>query len=430
MLRSPLVAKADKMRYPQRVPGASGKMVEFRAYCRDMLRDIRAQDRYRRFTPLRKQASDFPLYRDENGRNVVVWSSNDYLAMGGHPVVVQAACAAARTMGAGAGGTRNISGTSPLHDALEAELADLHGKAAALLFTSGFVSNQATLATILNSQPCGPNQQWICFSDEKNHASMIAGIKGSKARVEIFRHNDLADLESRLRASPPGAPKLIAFESVYSMDGDISPISAICDLADRYDTLTYLDEVHAVGMYGPNGGGVSERDGAARRLTLIEGTLAKAFGCHGGYIAGDAEVVDFIRSTAPGFIFTTSLPPMTVAAALASVRHVRQDHARRAKLFERAAALKQRFDRAGLPRVESESHIVPLHVGEAGLCREVSRRMLDEFSMYATPINYPTVPQGTERLRFTPGPLHTDVMMDALVEALVAILRAEGRKAA
>jgi 5-aminolevulinate synthase len=405
-------------------------MTEFRAYCRDVLGDIRAQDRYRYFTPLRKQAADFPLYRDGSGRSVVVWSSNDYLAMGGHPVVVQAACAAARTMGAGAGGTRNISGTSPLHDALEAELADLHGKEAALLFTSGFVSNQATLSTILNSQPNGPDQRWICFSDEKNHASIIAGIKVSKARVEIFRHNDPADLESRLRVSPPGAPKLIAFESVYSMDADISPIGAICDLADRYDALTYLDEVHAVGMYGPNGGGVSERDSVARRLTLIEGTLAKAFGCHGGYIAGDADVVDFIRSIAPGFIFTTSLPPMTVAAALASVRHVRHDHARRAKLFERAAALKQRFDRAGLPRIESESHIVPLHVGGAGQCKEVSRRLLEEFAMYATPINYPTVPRGAERLRFTPGPLHTDAMMDALVEALVAILRAEGRKAA
>ena len=350
--------------------------------------------------------------------------------MGGHPVVIEAACAAARTMGAGAGGTRNISGTSPLHDALEAELASLHAKQSTLLFTSGFVSNQAALSTILNSQPAGPDQRWICFSDEKNHASMIAGIKGSRARVEIFRHNDPAHLEDLLRAAPASAPKLIAFESVYSMDADIAPIGAICDLAETYDALTYLDEVHAVGMYGPGGGGVSERDQVAHRLTLIEGTLAKAFGCHGGYVAGDADVVDFIRSTAPGFIFTTSLPPMTVAAALASVRHVRQDHARRERLFERADALKRRFDRAGLPRIASASHIVPLHVGEAGLCTEVSRRLLDEFAMYATPINYPTVRRGEERLRFTPGPMHTDAMMDQLVEALVQIVPVERRKAA
>jgi 5-aminolevulinate synthase len=361
---------------------------------------------------------------------VLVWSSNDYLAMGGHPIVVEAACAAARDMGAGAGGTRNISGTSPVHDALEAELAALHGKQSALLFTSGFVSNQAALATILNSAPSGPGQPWQVFSDEKNHASMIAGIKGSRGICSIFRHNDLAHLETLLRAAPPAAPKLIAFESVYSMDADIAPIGAICDLASRYGAMTYLDEVHAVGMYGPNGGGVSERDGVAHRVDIIEGTLAKAFGCHGGYIAGDADVIDFIRSTAPGFIFTTSLPPMVAGAALASVRHVRQDHARRAKLFERADALKRRFDRAGLPRIASDSHIVPLHVGDAALCTELSQRLLSEFGMYATPINYPTVPRGEERLRFTPGPLHTDAMMDALVEALRAILIPQQRAVA
>jgi 5-aminolevulinate synthase len=237
-------------------------------------------------------------------------------------------------------------------------------------------------------------------------------------------------LESLLQAAPVSAPKLIAFESVYSMDADISPIGAICDLAARYDAMTYLDEVHAVGMYGPNGGGVSERDRVAHRIDIIEGTLAKAFGCHGGYVTADAEVIDFIRSTAPGFIFTTSLPPMTAAAALASVRHVRRDHARRAALFERAGALKARFDAAALPRIESVSHIVPLHVGDAALCKEVSRRLLDEFGMYATPINYPTVPRGEERLRFTPGPLHTDAMMDELVEALQAILPRENRQAA
>ncbi len=405
-------------------------MTDFNAFCAVSLGEIRAQKRYRTFTPLLKQAGQFPRYRDQDGREVVVWSSNDYLAMGGHPVPVEAAREAARTMGVGAGGTRNISGTSPLHDALEAELAMLHGKQAGLLFTSGFVSNQAALSTVLDTFPNGPEQPWLVFSDARNHASMIGGIKGSRGICSIFEHNDMAHLEALLRAAPPAAPKLIAFESVYSMDADIAPIGAICDLAARYGAITYLDEVHAVGMYGPNGGGVSERDGVAHRVDIIEGTLAKAFGCHGGYITGDADVVDFIRSTAPGFIFTTSLPPMTVAAALASVRHVRQDHARRAKLFERSDVLKRRFDRAGLPRIQSTSHIVPLHLGDAALCTEVSRLLLADFGMYATPINYPTVPRGEERLRFTPGPLHTDAMMDALVDALCLILRPAQRNVA
>ena len=405
-------------------------MHPFHSHCRAKLDEIHAQGRYRRFTPLAKQASRFPVYQRHDGTEILVWSSNDYIAMGNHPVVIEAACETARAMGAGAGGTRNISGTSPLHDALEAEVADLHGKQAGLLFTSGFVSNQAALSTILNSTPAGPDNRWLCFSDAKNHASMIAGIKGSKAIVHVWRHNDLDHLEELLKAAPASAPKLIAFESVYSMDADIAPIGAICALAERYGAMTYLDEVHAVGLYGPQGGGVAERDGVAHRVDIIEGTLAKGFGCHGGYIVGDAEVIDFIRSTAPGFIFTTSLPPMTMAAALASVRHVRGDHARRAKLFERADALKRRFDRAGLPRIESESHIVPLHIGEAGLCTEVSQRLLSEHGMYATPINYPTVPQGSERLRFTPGPLHTDAMMDRLVDALVTILQPAQQKAA
>jgi 5-aminolevulinate synthase len=376
-------------------------MNAFNAFCRQSLDSIRAQGRYRTFTPLAKQADGFPYYRDPDGKTVLVWSSNDYLAMGGHPALVEAACEAARTMGVGAGGTRNIGGTSPLIDALERELADLHGKQAGLLFTSGFVSNQAALSTILNSLPNGPDERWQVFSDAKNHASMIAGIKGSRAIVNIFRHNDMNHLESLLRAAPAAAPKLIVFESVYSMDADISPIGAICDLATRYGAMTYL-----------------------------EGTLAKAFGCHGGYIAGDTDVVDFIRSTAPGFIFTTSLPPPTAAAALAAVRHVRADQARRDKLFERADALKRRFDAAGLPRIESESHIVPLHIGDAELVMDVSNRLMSEFGMYATPINYPTVPRGEERLRFTPGPLHTDAMMDALVEALLAIIQPARRAAA
>lgn len=400
-------------------------MHPFHAHCRDALDAIEAQGRYRRFTPLRKQAERFPLYRRPDGSEVLVWSSNDYLGMGGHPVVVTAACVAACDMGTGAGGTRNISGTSPAHDALEDELADLHGKDAALLFTSGFVSNQAALSTILNSMP-----GWVVFSDEKNHASMIAGIKGSKATCRIFRHNDLGHLEALLREAPVAAPKLIAFESVYSMDADIAPIGAICDLAARYGAMTYLDEVHAVGMYGSSGGGVSERDGVAARVDVIEGTLAKAFGCHGGYITGDAAVVDYIRSCAAGFIFTTSLPPMVAAAALASVRHVREDAARRAKLFERAETLKRRLRAAGLPVLPSESHIVPVHVGDAALCTAVSRRLLDEFGMYATPINYPTVPKGEERLRLTPTPLHTDAMMDRLISALGVVLGTERRQAA
>ncbi len=319
-------------------------MHPFHAHCRKALEDIRGQGRYRRFTPLAKQATRFPLYRRADGTEILVWSSNDYLGMGGDPVVVDAACEAARSMGAGAGGTRNIGGTSLVHDALEAELADLHAKQAALLFTSGFVANQAALSTILNSAP-----DWHVFSDEKNHASMIAGIKGARATCRIFRHNDLDHLQDLLASAPAAVPKLVAFESVYSMDADIAPIGAVCDLARRYGALTYLDEVHAVGLYGPDGAGVASRDGVAARVDVIEGTLAKGFGCQGGYIAGDADVVDYIRSTAAGFIFTTSMPPMVAAAALASIRRVRADTARRARLFERAETLKARLDAAGLP---------------------------------------------------------------------------------
>ena len=395
-------------------------MHPFRHAARAALEDIHRQGRYRTFTPLQKHADRFPVYtleRDGRTFDITVWSSNDYLGMGVHPVVIAAAAEAAYRMGAGAGGTRNIAGTSHLHDALEAELAHLHGKAAALLFTSGYVSNQAALTTILRGLP-----DWQVFSDASNHASMIAGIKGTRAEVHIFAHNDLADLEAKLGAVPAAAPKLIAFESVYSMDADIAPIGAVCDLAERFGAMTYLDEVHAVGLYGPTGAGVAERDGVAHRLDLIEGTLAKGFGCHGGYVAGDREVIDFLRSTASGFIFTTALPPSTVAAALASVRHVRQDAARRARLFEHAALLKAKLDAAGLARLPSASHIVPLHVGEAAACRDISRRLLDEFHIYATPINYPTVPVGSERLRLTPTPLHTPAMMDELVAALSVVM--------
>lgn len=397
-------------------------MHKFRLAARAELERIHAQGRYRTFTRLRKQADRFPVYameRDGEVRDVVVWSSNDYLAMGIHPAVVRAGLAALQAMGAGAGGTRNIAGTCDMHEALETELASLHQKQAALLFTSGYVANQSALGAMLKSLP-----DWQVFSDAKNHASIIAGLKSAKAAVHVFAHNDLHDLEARLKAAPEDAPKLIVFESVYSMDADIAPIGAICDLADRYGAMTYLDEVHAVGLYGPHGAGVAERDGVMDRIDLIEGTLAKGFGCQGGYIAGDAELIDFLRSTASGFIFTTSLPPATMAAALASVRHVRADNARRAKLFERAARLKAKLDAAGLPRLPSDSHIVPVHVGDAALCREVSRRLLDEFAIYATPINYPTVPAGHERLRLTPTPLHTDRMMDQLVQALRDVLPA------
>jgi len=396
-------------------------MHKFLAKCDEALAAITAQGRYRRFVALEKLADRFPYYRvtmEGRTQNILVWSSNDYLAMGTDPEVIAASVDAAQRMGAGAGGTRNIAGSSPLHVALEEELADLHGKDAALLFTSGYVSNQASLGAILNSLP-----DWQVFSDAKNHNSMIVGIKdGRQAAVNIFKHNDLADLERLLAAAPADAPKLIVFESVYSMDGDIAPIGAICDLADKYNALTYLDEVHAVGMYGRHGGGVSERDGVAQRVTIIEGTLAKAFGCHGGYITGDFKVLDYIRSVAPGFIFTTALPPPTVAAALTSIRVLKADHGRRALLFNRAETLKAKFAAAGLPVMPSESHIVPLMIGNAAKATEVSMRLIREFGMYATPINYPTVAAGTERLRFTPGPKHTEAMMDELVAALQHIL--------
>ncbi len=396
-------------------------MHKFLTKCDEALAEISAQGRYRRFVALEKLADRFPYYSvtmEGKTRDILVWSSNDYLAMGTDPVVIEASIKAARRMGAGAGGTRNIAGSSPLHVALEEELADLHGKDAALLFTSGYVSNQASLRAILDSLP-----DWHVFSDAQNHNSMIVGIKDARrATVHVFKHNDMADLERLLAAAPPDAPKLIAFESVYSMDGDIAPLAAICDLADKYDAITYLDEVHAVGMYGAHGGGVSERDGVADRITIIEGTLAKAYGCHGGYITGDFKVLDYIRSVAAGFIFTTALPPPTVAAALASVSTLKADNARRALLFNRAETLKEKFRAAGLPVMPSSSHIVPLMIGNAAKATEVSMRLIREFGMYATPINYPTVPQGTERLRFTPGPKHTDAMMDDLVAALEHIL--------
>lgn len=332
---------------------------------------------------------------------------------------MNAAINAVKEYGAGAGGTRNIAGTHPLHVALEAELADLHGKEAGLLFVSGYVSNQASLQTILASMSGG----WITFSDQQNHASMIAGIKGAKqSECIIFKHNDLKDLEEKLAAAPASAPKLIAFESVYSMDGDIADIGAICALARKYNALTYLDEVHAVGLYGEQGGGVSQRDNVADQVDIIEGTLAKGFGVHGGYVTAKKEIIEYLRLAASGFIFTTALPPSIVAPALASVRLARQQNWRREKLFERVHTFQKKLKEAGIPYLQTESHIVPVMIGDAERCKEISKRLLEEFSLYATPINYPTVPKGTERLRLTPNPFHTDAMMDDMVQALKSLL--------
>ncbi|ABQ70168.1 5-aminolevulinate synthase [Rhizorhabdus wittichii] len=381
---------------------------------------LHAEGRYRVFIDILRNKGMFPNARCFAGHNgpkpVTVWCSNDYLAMGQHPKVIAAMEEALHDVGAGSGGTRNIGGNTHYHVDLEHELADLHEKEGALLFTSGYVSNEATLSTLAKVLPgC------IIFSDELNHASMIAGIRNSGCEKRVFRHNDLEHLEELLAAEDPEAPKLIAFESVYSMDGDIAPIHAICDLADKYNALTYLDEVHAVGMYGPRGGGISDRDAAAKRLTVIEGTLGKAFGVMGGYIAADQMIIDVIRSYAPGFIFTTSLSPVLVAGALASVKHLKQSSAERDGQQAAAATLKKMFADAGLPVMETTTHIVPLMVGDPVKAKKVSDILLAEYGVYVQPINYPTVPRGTERLRFTPGPAHSEEMMRELTQALLEI---------
>ena len=383
---------------------------------------LHAKGRYRVFIDILRNKGAYPSARCFAGHNgpkpITVWCSNDYLAMGQHPKVIAAMEDALHDVGAGSGGTRNIGGNTHYHVDLEGELADLHGKEGALLFTSGYVSNEATLATIAKVLPgC------IIFSDELNHASMIAGIRNSGCEKRVFRHNDLAHLEELLAEADPAAPKLIAFESVYSMDGDVAPIAAICDLADRYNALTYCDEVHAVGMYGPRGGGISERDGVANRLTIIEGTLGKAFGVMGGYIAADTQIIDVIRSYAPGFIFTTSLSPVLVAGVLASVRHLKASSVEREGQQAAAARLKQLFTEAGLPVLATDTHIVPLMVGDPVKAKKISDILLAEYGVYVQPINYPTVPRGTERLRFTPGPAHDEAMMRELTDALVRILR-------
>ncbi|GAO38608.1 putative 5-aminolevulinic acid synthase [Sphingomonas changbaiensis NBRC 104936] len=381
---------------------------------------LHGEGRYRVFIDILRNKGMFPNARCFAGHNgpkpITVWCSNDYLSMGQHPKVIAAMEEALHDVGAGAGGTRNIGGNTHYHVDLEAELADLHGKEAALLFTSGYVSNEATLSTLAKILPgC------VIFSDELNHASMIAGIRNSGCEKRVFRHNDLAHLEELLAAEAPDTPKLIAFESVYSMDADISPIAAICDLADKYGALTYLDEVHAVGMYGPRGGGISEREGVAHRLTVIEGTLGKAFGVMGGYIAADQVIVDVIRSYAPGFIFTTSLSPVLVAGVLASVRHLKESSEEREGQQAAATMLKAMFAGAGLPVMNSTTHIVPLMVGDPVEAKRISDILLAEYGVYVQPINYPTVPRGTERLRFTPGPTHTPEMMRELTDALVEI---------
>ena len=381
---------------------------------------LHEEGRYRVFIDILRNKGAFPNARCFAGHNgpkpVTVWCSNDYLAMGQHPKVISAMEEALHDGGAGSGGTRNIGGNTHYHVQLEAELSDLHGKDAALLFTSGYVSNDATLSTVAKLLPgC------VIFSDELNHASMIAGIRNSGCEKRIFRHNDLEHLEELLASEDADTPKLIAFESVYSMDGDVAPIHEICDLAEKYNALTYIDEVHAVGMYGKRGGGISERDEAAHRIDIIEGTLGKAFGVMGGYVAADKKIIDCIRSYAPGFIFTTSLSPALVAGVLASVRHLKESSVEREGQQAAAELLKTKMRDAGLPVMDSVTHIVPLMVGDPVHAKKISDILLAEYGVYVQPINFPTVPRGTERLRFAPGPAHTAEMMDDLVGALVEI---------
>lgn len=391
--------------------------MDYRTAFKASVARVRAEGRYRVFANLRRVRGQFPRahWRTPEGdvRDVVVWCSNDYLGMGQSPCVTGAMKQAIDDVGAGAGGTRNISGTTHYHVELERSLADLHHKEAALLFTSGYISNQATLSTLGRILP-----GLIMFSDAHNHASMIEGVRQSGCEKHVWRHNDVEHLEALLKAAPADAPKLIALESVYSMDGDIGPLEAVCDLADTYNALTYLDEVHAVGLYGLRGGGIAERDGLLDRFDIIEGTLGKAFGLMGGYIAADEVIIDAVRSLAPGFIFTTSLAPPIAAGARASVEYLKSAHRLREAHQERAEALKARLRAAGLPVMASQTHIVPVHVGDPVLCKRMTDALLMDHGIYVQPINYPTVPRGGERMRFTPTPLHDDSMLDALVEGL------------
>ncbi|MEA2754801.1 MAG: 5-aminolevulinate synthase [Aliidongia sp.] len=388
--------------------------MNYEQFFADRIDSLKAEGRYREFAELERRAGRFPIAYDHiRGTEVTVWCSNDYLGMGQHPDVLAAMHEAIDRVGAGAGGTRNISGNCHDHVLLERELADLHGKEAALIFSSGYVANDTALSTLARHLP-----HCLIFSDALNHASMIAGINHSGAEKRIFNHNDPEDLDRQLRESQPGRAKLVAFESVYSMDGDIGRIREICDIADAHGAMTYLDEVHAVGMYGPRGGGIADREGLMDRLTVIQATLGKAFGCVGGYIAASAKLVDFVRSYASGFIFTTSMSPVIAAGARAAVQHLKTSQVERDGQQQRVATVKRRLGEIGIPVMPGDTHIVPVMVGNARLCKQASDELLQQHGIYIQPINYPTVARGTERLRITPTPLHTDAQIDALIGAL------------